>query len=450
MFIGYICNGTLLGFLRLNILGVIIMRRTFALGIFMLLFLVLLTGCNEETQINNHGLTVIAESNRLAVEEANSLQGNTSIPSGGHFAPVELQFSSLENFITAHRAVNAEENIDNLVEFWRGRGSSATFTDTIERLEFASLERLYLPTGIPEAYQLFRITVFEDIVEFLYLPEAYLVSEYPTRTWIDRNRDFIFSFSRGREWDLAFLMRQNGLTEDDLIDNKYLLLMPNWLSWESAGGEILHLSIPQSIVVDSMADMARFAEITTVDLQNENVIVDTELIFDWVYTPQNPITRGCLHSYYDIPARSPQLYLNLNTGGLSTQNFRAAGGTTSWFLFYQASGSHPLNFWRETQRDIDFNAFIGQLENTGNGEIELLFSHFPPDTVYVRRWRAEFIGMVSEMGNIYEFVEVNDNIIRISNSGYDYIYEVEARWVRGDDIPIMGRAFYTFRINSAR
>ena len=177
---------------------------------------------------------------------------------------------------------------------------------------------------------------------------------------------------------------------------------------------------------------------------------DTDLIFEWVYIPQNPITRGCIHEYYDIPARSPRLYLSLNTGGLSTQNFRATGGTTSWFLFYQASGFHPLDFWRETQSDIDFNAFIGQLEDTGNGEIELIFSHFPPDTVYVRRWRAEFIGMASDMRSVYGLVEVNDNIIRISDNGYDYIYEVEAIWIRGDYIPVKGRVSYTFRINSAR
>ena len=224
------------------------MRRTFALGIFMLLFLALLTGCNEETKI----------------------------PPGGPFAPIELQFSSLENFLAAHRAVNAEEDIDNLVEFWRGRTTSATFADTIEILGFAPLERLYLPTGIPETYKLFRITVFEDIVELLYLPETSLVSGNPNRVRINRNRDFIFSFSRDQELDLAFIMRQNGLTEDDLIDNRYLPHMRNWLSWQSDTGEILHLSIPRSIVVDNVAEMARFAEIAVVDLQNKNVIADID------------------------------------------------------------------------------------------------------------------------------------------------------------------------------
>ena len=231
------------------------MRRTFGLGISMLLFLILLTGCNEETQ--------------------------TNIPSGGHGAPVKLEFSSLENFLTAHRAVNAGEDIYTLVEFWIGRNSSATFADTIERLGFASLERLYLPTGIPETHQLFRITVFECTVEFWYLPEAYLVTENPIRLSINPNRDFIFNFSRDREWDLRSLMRQNRLTEDDLINNKYLLFMPDWLWWESDMGKILRLTVPQSVAADNVADMARFAEITVVDLQNKNMTADKEELLDY-------------------------------------------------------------------------------------------------------------------------------------------------------------------------
>ena len=165
------------------------------------------------------------------------------------------------------------------------------------------------------------------------------------------------------------------------------------------------------------------------------------------------LSRGGLLESEGIPGRSPQLYVSLRTVGLPTQNFRAAQGSTSWFLVYDASGEHPLDFWRETWDCIDFNAFIGQFEGADNGEIELKFSQFPPDTMYVRRWRTELIGMVSEMWNIYEPVEVNDNIIRINDSGYDYIYQVEARWERYDytmPVPISGWASYTFRINRAR
>ena len=153
----------------------------------------------------------------------------------------------------------------------------------------------------------------------------------------------------------------------------------------------------------------------------------------------------------DVPARSPRLYVSLRADGMPTQDFGAAQGTTSWFHLYEASGDHPLDFWEETWECIDFGAFRGRLADTGNNEIELRFSgDLPPDRVYVRRWRAEFIGMASEMWNRYERVEVNDNIIRISDSGYDYVYKVEARWVLGDFTDATAKAFYTFRVDSAR
>jgi hypothetical protein len=176
--------------------------------------------------------------------------------------------------------------------------------------------------------------------------------------------------------------------------------------------------------------------------RNESRIVDFLMENLTFFVGRDYPNRGEPLEREGIPGRSPHLYVSLSTAGLPTQNFRAAQGSTSWFLVYDASAEHPLDFWRETWDCIDFNAFIGQFEGTDSGEIDLRFSHVPPDTMYVRRWRTEFIGMASEMWDIYEPVEVNDNIIRINDSGYDYIYQVEARWERG------GWASYTFRINS--
>jgi len=183
-------------------------------------------------------------------------------------------------------------------------------------------------------------------------------------------------------------------------------------------------------------------------LANEDYDHDEIFTFEFYNPPQDPITRND----YDIPPQSPHLYLSLNTGDFPAQNFRAAQGTTSWFFFFEASGFHPLCFWTESQDCIDFSEFIGQLEEAGSSDnkIQLQFSHFPPDTVMVRRWRTEFIGMSSEMWNRYELVEVNDNIIFINDTGYDYIYEVEALWGPNDNMSIGARAFYTFRINSVR
>jgi len=87
--------------------------------------------------------------------------------------------------------------------------------------------------------------------------------------------------------------------------------------------------------------------------------------------------------------------------------------------------------------------------NNANGEIRLQFTdNLSPYAVYVRRWPAEFAAPVNDGGSDmdlwfqYESVEINNNIIHISNDGKDYIYEVEARWAQG-------WSFYTFRVDSA-
>jgi hypothetical protein len=164
----------------------------------------------------------------------------------------------------------------------------------------------------------------------------------------------------------------------------------------------------------------------------------------------------------DIPGQSPQLYINIIADGLPPQRLQAAKGTTSWFPAgafmdrwqvgdtisggYEATGDHPLNFWRETWECIDFDLFRTGLDGT-EGVIEIrLESNFPPTSLYVRRWSTELIGTASEMWNDYEPVEVIGNLLRIHNDGNDYIYEVEARWARGEHS--FGRASYTFCLNS--
>lgn len=150
-----------------------------------------------------------------------------------------------------------------------------------------------------------------------------------------------------------------------------------------------------------------------------------------------------------IPQQSPELHLSLTTRSLPVQNFQGAKGTVSW-IYYSASGEHPLDFWKGTLGGINFRLFVGQLESSYDSEIQMHFSHFPPSTVTVHRWRTEFIGMSAEMWNKYEPIKVIDNIIFINDTGYDYIYEVIAIWEQDDDMPINAKAFYTFRINGGR
>ena len=152
------------------------------------------------------------------------------------------------------------------------------------------------------------------------------------------------------------------------------------------------------------------------------------------------------------PLEVPQLYVSLNTDSLPIQNFQAAGLSYSWYSGATdrqgnhvrgsgASADHPLDFW--LMKSINLDAFTAELDG-GSSEIELRFSdNFPPHTVYVRRWSIEFIGRASEVQFQYEPVKLEGNIIRISDDGTDYIYEVDAKWEQG-------RSSYAFRINSGK
>ena len=167
----------------------------------------------------------------------------------------------------------------------------------------------------------------------------------------------------------------------------------------------------------------------------------------------------------DIPEHSPQLFVSITANGLPIQGFSAAQGTTSWSppvafmdrwqigdtisdIGYEASGEHPLDFWRRTWDCIDFDTFQADLYGVDGEIIIRLESDFRPTLLYVKRWNVNYIGMSSEMWNAYESIEVTGNLFRIHNNGNDYIYEIVASWARGEHQ--FGRASYTFRLNSDR
>ena len=177
-----------------------------------------------------------------------------------------------------------------------------------------------------------------------------------------------------------------------------------------------------------------------------------------------PIQTPVLETVEDsasVPTYAPQLYVNFHTDSLTMQRFRAVQLSNDWFPNfddegeslsggYSASSHHPLDVWALDLSDfwtVDLDTITLRL-NGADGEMEIQFSdNFPPHTVYVRRWPAEFSVSVNDGGSDmdlwsqYELVEINNNIIRISNDSRDYIYEVEARWSQG-------WSSYTFRINS--
>ena len=151
-----------------------------------------------------------------------------------------------------------------------------------------------------------------------------------------------------------------------------------------------------------------------------------------------------------IPEKTPFLDVNLVTvhanGNSQTQisrDVRAAQLTNSWYVVdkkgngsgYSADSFHPL------QKQDGYGDVTLNLNNSG--VITLVFSdNYPPQSVSVQRWNAEYAGTDSiDVWNKGESVNMNGNMFQISDDGNDYIYEIYAKWQEGD-------SWYVFRIDS--
>lgn len=151
----------------------------------------------------------------------------------------------------------------------------------------------------------------------------------------------------------------------------------------------------------------------------------------------------------NAPVKAPLLYVSLITHDSPVQRVQAIQLTTSWMFIdengngsgYEADSAHPLQI-----QPSDFNEATLRLDSA-NGEIEIQFSdNHPPQSVSVQRWNAEYAAGTQDIADVLdksEPVEINGNIIRASDDGRDYVYEVYATWAEGS-------SYYTFRMESTK
>ena len=199
----------------------------------------------------------------------------------------QLVFPSLEEFLDAY--ATAKEG---------GESSNHRVAILAESLDFASLKTIYLLPNIPEEYPLRAIEVYNDSIGFWYVPEKdennheeQYASPFDVKYF-----QFIVTFPTERDlkesgvanFPLDGIMRQNGFTEDDFIDGKYLyneaLKTIHW----AEGNNRLGLQLPGAyeiyegaafnpadIGLDedySVYDLINFAQTVTIDLQDTNNI----------------------------------------------------------------------------------------------------------------------------------------------------------------------------------
>ena len=243
------------------------MKRLLIMGVTLFL-LFALTNCGKhhgdpsETSETNPatGEPEVNETHSLSNEELSVIRENLIVDP----VPVSLDFSSLEELKEAYKLVRAG----------KADGELAKLTKSVN---FAELEKLYLPTGVPEPYQLHKISVYKDSVQIRYSREEDLISGDTIKLALEY---FNFIYSRSDpDYSLKGLMQQYGVAEKDLIDGKYLFRERSYtLFWQLDGG-LMSLKLPTSLEVfenkisvveylglKSVDELARFAELQVIDL----------------------------------------------------------------------------------------------------------------------------------------------------------------------------------------
>ena len=233
-------------------------------------------------------------------------------------APDSLGFSSLEDFLNSYIAVKNGGLARGDLDF-PGEWSPSRYdvSDVIESVEFAYLETLYLPIGIPEDFRLLRMSVTDCSVLIVFLHKDDMKLEETARNAIPSERRLIFSYSR---WDSApadlldAMLRQSfvsfgvNATEDDLLNGRYFFNGRDSFTWIH-DRERFTLRMPTQIdigmettvnehgqtVFSNPADMVMFLEIRTVDLTDPEQIQALLDELGGSTPPLTPITSAAIN-----------------------------------------------------------------------------------------------------------------------------------------------------------
>ena len=118
--------------------------------------------------------------------------------------------------------------------------------------ELASLREFFAPAGIPEEYQLYKITAGISDIGFWYLPEECLSSADTILEAESSQKHFLFLSTRG-SYEFGNVMAQFGVTENELLDGKYLVHegTDRVIIWEQ-NHVVLMLYLPTDYEVDNI------------------------------------------------------------------------------------------------------------------------------------------------------------------------------------------------------
>ena len=206
----------------------------------------------------------------------------------------QMWFSSIEDFLNAYVTTDAGGEIDHLESEWQaqfGRGEHITFAESAAKVNFTSLEHVYLPVGIPDELELFSIMVNEGVVEFTFMHPEDMISDDAVWDAYRNFRELRFGFRRWDEDDsvLFDILMEQSREHGALIDGKYLFIEDEWVGhtfdWVSnrtrfwlqlpagrnAAGERVE-SERGGVSLDDPHAMLSFTETVTLNLQDTHAV----------------------------------------------------------------------------------------------------------------------------------------------------------------------------------
>ncbi len=168
-------------------------------------------------------------------------------------------------------ALPAFESLEQFIEYAETADESEY---DYERIKLGELEKIILPSSMPEDYELYFIQAGSDHIALWYLPEDCLsdirVSEM-------RNLNFYFEYHR--EGKLKSILKEANVKKSDLIDGKYLYWKNDYerrIFWEDHGS-LLSMSLPGNMTVEDGNVVSTFnSEETVVSSLDE--LCRTEII----------------------------------------------------------------------------------------------------------------------------------------------------------------------------
>ena len=226
-------------------------------------------GYNDEAANDNITTYYAGVADAEDVEDVEDVDGSDGqshqATSATPVRPAFLEFSSIAEFLEGY------------ISFREGTASEQ-FTSLAEQVDLAGLDRIYIPTGLPEKYQLYRILISAQSVILRFLPEEYLTSEEDMD--IERfQRQVQLMFFRGWTAEAAHegFLSQNRITEADLIAERYYYnARRNDIQWVSDDTRVI-LTMPRSPItaargVLDVAELVQYAAVETVNLFNNTDI----------------------------------------------------------------------------------------------------------------------------------------------------------------------------------